>query len=467
MTWPVIGSSQPGYIQRLGWCTVRLLGVFALKGVMSRKILHILSQRPSRTGSGVTLEAMVREAARAGWEQAAVIGAPTGDRDLAVGDLATNGDLVANGGLAANRIYPVWFANGIAPPHGASQITQYPDLDLPIPGMSDVMPYPSTVWSTMTLEQLDQYRTVWRCHLARVIDEFSPDVIHSHHIWLVSSLVKDVAPEIPIVTTCHSTGLRQMILTPHLASEVTKGCARNERFCVLRSDHRQALQEALGIDPERIHVVGAGYRADLFRQMSNASADLRNILYVGKLSRAKGLPWLLEVFANLRQKSPELKLHIAGSGSGSEAEKIRQRISSLAPQVILHGPLAQDRLATLMRQCAVCVLPSFYEGVPLVLVEAAACGCQIVTTDLPGVREQIAPHLGHVMDLVPLPRLHGVDQPVAEDLPAFVENLQAAILSAQKRAAAQQVLKVSDLTSFTWEMVFERVQKVWLELLAR
>ena len=46
-----------------------------------------------------------------------------------------------------------------------------------------------------------------------------------------------------------------------------------------------------------------------------------------------------------------------------------------------------------MRRCAVCVLPSFYEGVPLVLVEAAACGCRIVATALPGVIEQIAPYL--------------------------------------------------------------------------
>ena len=37
------------------------------------------------------------------------------------------------------------------------------------------------------------------------------------------------------------------------------------------------------------------------------------------------------------------------------------------------------------------VLPSFYEGVPLVLAEAAACGCRLVATALPGVREALAP----------------------------------------------------------------------------
>ena len=57
-------------------------------------------------------------------------------------------------------------------------------------------------------------------------------------------------------------------------------------------------------------------------------------------------------------------------------------MEDLVPLVTMHGQLDQPALADLMRRCAVCVLPSFYEGVPLVLVEAAACGCRLVSTDL-------------------------------------------------------------------------------------
>lgn len=412
---------------------------------MVLRVLHILSQRPGRTGSGVTLEAMVRHAAAAGWEQAAVVGVPADDAVPPVG------------GLDPAAVRTVRFA---APGGGAA------DLDFPIPGMSDVMPYPSTVWSAMTASQLDRYRTVWRERLATVIAEFAPDLIHTHHIWLMSSLLKDLAPAVPVVATCHSTGLRQLALTPHLADEVRHGCARIDHFCVLHAEHADALRLSLGLEPGRVTVVGAGYRPELFSRIGRTSTGSDELLYVGKYSHAKGLPWLLDAFETLRRDRPGLRLHVAGEGAGPEADALRRRMTGLAPAVVLHGQLDQPGLAALMRRCGVCVLPSFYEGVPLVLVEAAACGCRLVATRLPGVVAEIAPRLGPWLELVPLPRLNGPDAPVAADLPAFVEALTAALRQAVDLTAVQAAAGGSagpdDLAPFTWGAVFARIEAIWL-----
>jgi glycosyltransferase involved in cell wall biosynthesis len=137
-------------------------------------------------------------------------------------------------------------------------------------------------------------------------------------------------------------------------------------------------------------------------------------------------------------------------------------MEAMAPVVVRHGQLDQAALADLMRRCDICVLPSFYEGVPLVLVEAAACGCRIVSTALPGVIEQIESHLGDRLDLVPLPRLAGVDQPDVEDLPRFVEDLTAALTRALQ---AEKQIPAPDLGHFTWDAVFGRVEKIWRELI--
>jgi len=402
---------------------------------MAPRVLHILSQRPGRTGSGVTLDALVRRAAAAGWDQRVLVGVPADDPSPAVG------------GLAPELVATVTF--------GSDDPTA--DLPFPVPGMSDVMPYRSTVWSTLDAGGLERYRQVWGNRISSIVGEFSPDLVHTNHVWLVSSLVPDAAPGRPVVAACHATGLRQMELCPALADEVVRGCRRIGRFVVLRDDHRRALAATLRIDPDRIVVVGAGYRDDLFRPGSCGDRDPAAVLYVGKYSEAKGLPWLLDAIEEVAAGRPDLRLHVAGGGSGAEADGLRDRMEGLSGRVVLHGMLDQPALADLMRKCAVCVLPSFYEGVPLVLVEAAACGCRIVATDLPGVRERIAPVLGPGLETVPLPPLAGIDRPAAAGLPRFTADLAAALERTLDRPAGP----APDLGAFTWEAVFRRVEAVW------
>ena len=100
---------------------------------MQTRVLHTLSQRPSLTGSGVTLDAIAREAGATGWQQHALVGVPAGD----TGSID---------GLEHGEISRLEFGNG-----GESS------LDFDVPGMSDVMPYPSTRFSEMTVEQIDRY----------------------------------------------------------------------------------------------------------------------------------------------------------------------------------------------------------------------------------------------------------------------------------------------------------------------
>ena len=404
------------------------------------RILHVLSQRPLLTGSGVTLDAIVRHAEQAGYQQCAVVGVPASAPRPSIG------------GLPSSAIRPLLF--------GSSQ------LPFPVPGMSDVMPYESTRFSSMSASDLARYRQAWREHVRAAIDAFRPDVIHSHHIWLLSSLLGDLT-DIPVVTHCHATGLRQMTLCPHLADEVRVGCRRNRRFLVLHEQHRTQLAEALAIGAERIDVVGAGFRADVFHargRTDDRAGQGSALAYAGKFSRAKGLPWLLDAVA----ASAEVSLHVAGAGAGQEADAIIQRLESMRPQVVLHGRLDQPALAQVLRGTDVFVLPSFYEGLPLVLVEALACGNRLVATTLPGIAGEIAPRVGDFLTLVEPPRLSGVDEPVADDLPAFVDRLCTAIAHARRAppVTADDVRWQAALAPFTWDAVFGRIERVWRDLAA-
>lgn len=408
---------------------------------MSRKVLHLLSQRPDFTGSGVSLAAVVRCGAAAGWEQAAVVGVPREDPRPEVG------------ALPRERIHPLLFDQG--------------DLDFPLPGMSDVMPYPSSEFSELTPRQLEAYRNNWKRHLGVVIDRFRPDLIHTRHIWLLSALVKDVAPDLPVVNQCHATGLRQMLLCPHLAEEVKRGCARNERFVVLHRGHAEWLTRELEVAPDRIHTVGTGYPQDIFHARGRATDAGNHLLYAGKYSRAKGLPQLLDAVQRLAKRRENLVLHVAGDGAGLEAEALRRRMAGLEGLVVMHGQLDRRALADLMRRCAVFVLPSFYEGLPRVLVEALACGCRPVCSDLPGIREGLGQGFDPILHRVAMPPLIGPDVPAPDALDGFVDRLVAAVshaLDSPSPAADAETLPAI-LEPFTWEAVFGRIERVWRALI--
>lgn len=398
------------------------------------RILHVLSQRPDSTGSGVTLDALVSHAAAAGWDQSVVCG------------IAADAEHPAVGGLAEQRVFPLRFGTR--------------ELPFLLPGMSDVMPYPSTRFSAMSGAQVSRYQDAWRRHLGRVVAGFQPDLIHSHHVWLLSALLRDVAPGVPVVTHCHATGLRQMELCPHLRETVCAGCARNHRFVALTARHARDLVERLGVERARVAVVGAGYRDDLFHARGRSFEPAAMLVYVGKLARAKGVPYLLDATERLAERH-RFTLHLAGAGGGDEGAALAARARRL-PFVRTHGQLAQPALADLLRACDVLALPSFYEGLPLVVVEALACGCRPVCTRLPGVEEEIAPRLGDALTLVELPRLRHADQPVPEDLPAFVDRLARAL----EHALAAGPVHDADPSPFTWGAVFTRVERVWREIVA-
>lgn len=409
-----------------------------------RRVLHVLAQRPSLTGSGVTLDALVRLAGGAGWPQQAVVGVPAG------------APLRGVGGLPGEAVHTVTFA-GDDPAETAH-------LPFPVPGMSDVMPYRSSVWSTLTERQVDEYCRVWEERLSRVIRQFCPLLIHSHHAWLVSSLLKGLAPDVPLAIHCHGTALRQMTFCPHLAGRISAGCAAADRLLVLHREHARAYGEALGLGPERFAVVGAGYREDLFHPGGYAPRDPASLLYAGKLSRAKGLPWLLDAVQALAGDLQGLVLHVAGGGDGAEADELRRRMAEMAPLVRYHGRLDQRALAGLMRRSTLFVLPSFYEGLPLVLVEALACGCRLVSTALPGVVEELVPRMAGHLEAVPLPRLTGPDEPVEADLPAFTADLADAVRRSLNGSPIRGPAAPDVLEHFTWRAVFRRVERAWREL---
>jgi len=400
------------------------------------KILHILSQRPDATGSGVCLQAMMREAAARGHRNFLVAGVRSGD---------------------ATRV------ECADPEHCRFVKFSGEDMACDIVGMSDVMPYDSTRFCDLNPADVERYEAAFTRVLTAAVERFRPDIIHSHHLWLVSSLARRLFPRIPMVTACHGSDLRQFQNCSHLCRRVLSGCRRIDAVMALSQVQKEEITQLYGFPPKRVFVTGAGYNDTLFTSAAKPDPDPVQIVYAGKLCNAKGVPWLLRALGRI--DAPAWHLHLLGDGSGPERDACLTLAEALAGRATVYGAVPQNLLAERMRRAHVFVLPSFFEGLPLVVLEALASGCRIVVTDLPGVSELLGEIRSDAIHLVETPGLHHLDQPFAEDEAAFEAALETALRSQLKAARRQPrpdpAAFEQTLRDYTWSGIFDRVLQVY------
>ncbi len=404
------------------------------------KILHVLGQRPDSTGSGIYLQSMMREAAKCGHDNFMIAGIQLGSE-------------VELHNVSMEQCRFVRFNGG--------------DISFPIPGMTDIMPYPSMRFADLSEQDIETYETVFARVLMETEARFKPDVIHSHHNWLLSSLARRLFPNIPVVTTCHGTDLRQFQSCPRLRKKVLSGCSHLDAAMVLSGAQKDDIERNYRLPPGKIVVTGAGYNDLLFTTGAKPSPRPVQLVYAGKLLNAKGLPWLLKALKTIA--TPQWQLHIVGGGSGKDREECMRLAQDLGERVMVHGQIPQARLAAIFHKAHIFVLPSLFEGLPLVVIEALASGCRVVATDLPGVMEIVGNVKSDYITLVRTPRLRKMDQPYPEDLAAFEQNIARALeiqmAGAIKRPRIDLSLIDNALPAFTWEGVFARVQKVYFKVL--
>jgi len=339
------------------------------------------------------------------------------------------------------------------------------EVPFDIPGMSDIMPYKSTKFCDLSQKEINVYKNAFTKILKAAVEKFKPDIIHSHHLWLVSSIARQLFPKIPFITSCHGTDLRQFQNCFNWQERVLRGCKQIDTILALSEDQKRDLVRLYKFDPEKVIVVGAGFNTDLFYSETKPKPDPVQIVYAGKLCNAKGVPWLLKAIKAIDKLN--WKLHLIGDGSGEEKEHCLELAKNLGERVQLYGAIPQKQLAYIFRRSHIFILPSLYEGLPLVVLEALASGCRIIVTDLPGVKEVISESGFEFINSIKTPRLYNLDQLYKEDKNKFEQDLKDAIYRqislAQKNPQLNLDLISDKLNSFKWSSVFSRIRAMYMK----
>ena len=202
------------------------------------------------------------------------------------------------------------------------------------------------------------------------------------------------------------------------------------RFVACISEFARS-QAMLFSDPahwHKLHVVHCGVEPVLYADTPAPPED--RLLFVGRLAAVKGVPVLLRALARARETRPALTLDLVGDGEDRAALERLAADLGLGEVVRFHGYLGQADVARMLRETGALVLPSFAEGVPVVLMEAMATARPVIATRVGGVTELVEHGVSGL--LVP----PGAEAPLAEAITVLAsDQSRRAAMGAAGRAA--------------------------------
>jgi glycosyltransferase involved in cell wall biosynthesis len=290
----------------------------------------------------------------------------------------------------------------------------------------------------------------------RVVRRERPDAIHAH--WLLPQglvvallgLLDRAIP--PFVVTSHGADLFALRAGP-LRALKRLVAHRAAAVTVVSAGMRDELAR-IGVPPAKIAVrpMGVDMQA-LFTPDPVVERSSDELLFVGRLVGKKGLRHLIDAMPTILAARPSTFLTVAGFGPEEDERKQQATRLGLQHAVRFVGPVQQSALPALYRRAALFVAPFVrdasgdQEGLGLVVVEAVACGCPVVVSDLPASRDL-------------------VEERVRPGDPAALAACILAMLASDPldREAQSSRLRVSMAQKFAWQPVaagyvglFERI----------
>jgi glycogen synthase len=229
----------------------------------------------------------------------------------------------------------------------------------------------------------------------------SADVLHAHVGEDLAALPVAAAVarrhRLALVVTLHLS-LRHTFLPSGLRSAAVKAIgARLEDWGIRRADQVIALTPRLrdllvlsGASPGRVSVIPSGIAGE---EWTGDAADPMpevphpRVVFVGRITRQKGIDALLQAAARLR--TPGAQLVIVGDGPERRTLERAVRWRSLAGRVHVTGFRPHREVPAFIRHADVLVLPSVYEELGSVLIEAMSAGVPVVATDTGGIPDAL------------------------------------------------------------------------------
>ena len=172
----------------------------------------------------------------------------------------------------------------------------------------------------------------------------------------------------------------------HLGTKV-----ENAQFvaCISHFARSQAMLHSPADTWDRLNIIHCGVEPERYQKTAQITTDKDglHLVFVGRMAPVKGLRILMEALTLLPPDQPKPRLTLVGDGE--DRQTLEALAQDVAADVVFTGYLDQPSVADVLSTADAFVLPSFAEGVPVVLMEAMAAQLPVIATQVAGVAELI------------------------------------------------------------------------------
>lgn len=281
------------------------------------------------------------------------------------------------------------------------------------------------------------------------------DIVHAHTNTATFPLqMVGLLDDARTVFTVHGANLDLSVtftgsVLDYVYTAIRRTILQRFRYDAVVSVSRE-LADVLSSHHERVRFIANGVDVNAFPDP--AGYGNKKLLFVGRLRPKKNPTDIVRAMRHVTERHPDAMLHIVGEGPLYDDVTDSVRQFGLEEHVTVHGYVDDKTLHQLYEACSMFVLPSDWEGHPLVLMEAWASGQPVVGTNVEGIREFVDEGYG---ELVP-----------PNDPEALGETLSELLANRDTVATMGTDARSFVKSEYSWRSTVEKTYKLYCEMLA-
>lgn len=223
---------------------------------------------------------------------------------------------------------------------------------------------------------------------------------------------------------------------------IRKTLNKADCFIVLSEEWKQFFEPI--VQPEKIKIIENGIPV---KERTGKSYDNHKAVFLGRLCATKGIRELLECVPALKAQYDDFELYLGGVW---EEEDLRPLAQKQEETVHFLGWVNAEERERLLKTCSIFVLPTYFEGQPISLLEAMEAGCTVVVSHVGGIPQIVTDGVNGIM-IKP------------KDVPSLTEGLKRALESEACRKQLGESARETVLKKYDVRIGMEQLLKIYRE----